>query len=90
MDFALVEGETLTELTPERDVRAGDVVIPWGSLVMWSEQERAAFGIYEITREPVPRGKIPQGSTVRLIDGLPVRQWDGFVDVPPALDGEIS
>lgn len=47
----------------------------------WTDAERAAFGIYPITDDAIPDGKVPIGSSLAFADGVVTRSF-ALADAP--------
>lgn len=76
-------GPDWIEIIPGRDVRIGDVVSSYETVLLWSPQMRGSRGIKTIVEEPTPEGKIATGSTLRDdAAGRPRRVWT-LEDAPP-------
>lgn len=49
---------------------------------LWTDEERAAWGIYPVQDDPIPDGKVATGSTLTW-DGASVRREWTLQDAPP-------
>lgn len=67
-------GETIT---------SGDVYFSRQSAMMWSDEERAAHGIYPVVDDAIPEGKTVTGSSLEAGEGVVYRRFT-LIDTPPA------
>lgn len=60
------------------------------TVMLWSDQERAAIGVYPIVDDAVPDGKVATGSTLESDNGTIRRHWALEDAPPPPVPGSIS
>lgn len=52
------------------------------TVMLWSDDERAAIGVYPIVDDAIPEGKVATGSTLENDNGTIRRRW-ALKDAPP-------
>lgn len=83
MAFALRRAQGPLELLPGTPIVSGDVQFSYDTMLLWSDAERAAHGVFPIVEpDAVPVGKVANGSTL-ADDGTAVRRVLTLVDAPP-------
>lgn len=70
-------GETITFLQGEDWILAS-----YATVMMWSDEERAAIGVYPIVDDAIPDGKVATGSALENDAGTIRRRW-ALEDAPP-------
>ena len=75
MPYAAKRDDEWHEILPGEQVVFEDIASSYLTMLTWSEREKAARGIYEITEPDVPPGKIVVGSTITSRRDRPLRVW---------------
>lgn len=60
------------------------------TVMLWSDQERAAIGVHPIVDDAIPDGKIATGSTLESENGVIRRRWTLEDAPPPPVPAVIS
>lgn len=60
------------------------------TVMLWSDDERAAIGVYPIVDDAIPEGKIATGSALENDNGVVRRRWTLEDAPPPPVPGSIS
>jgi len=92
MTFAqLISGQPVA-LNPALAVtfeREGQTInASYQTVMLWSDQERAAIGVYPIVDDVIPEGKIATGSTLENDDGTIRRRWT-LEDIPAPTKSDL-
>lgn len=72
----------------ERDGQA--INASYQTVMLWSDDERAAIGVYPIVDDAIPDGKIATGSTLENDSGTIRRRWTLEDAPPPPVPQSIS
>lgn len=81
--YAQKQNGTWVELQFGSPVRHNDVLASYGTVEVWTEEERNAFGVFTVAdTPPVQKGKIAIRGPIIDIEGKPVYSYT-LVDAPP-------
>lgn len=72
----------------ERDGQA--INASYQTVMLWSDDERAAIGVYPIVDDVIPEGKIATGSALENENGVIRRRWVLEDAPPPAVPQSIT
>lgn len=75
-------------VTFERDGQT--INASYQTVMLWSDQERAAIGVYPIVDDAIPDGKITTGSALENDNGTIRRRWTLEDAPPPAVPQSIT
>lgn len=89
MKYAIVTDNIPAEIVGHTIAVAG-VQFSYQTMLLWSDQERAAYNIYPIADEAIPEGKIATGSSLEYADGAVSRHWTLEDAPPPPVPESIS
>ena len=75
MPYAIRDNGEWREIQTNEQIVFDSVASSYQTMLTWSDKEKAARGIYEITEPDVPPGKIVVGSTITSRRDRPLRVW---------------
>jgi hypothetical protein len=81
MTFATIQNGSPSPL-PTSDITVGDVQFSYSTMLLWTDAERASYGIYPIVDDAIPAGKVSTGSTLEKVGNVVQRHWT-LADAPP-------
>ena len=94
MSYAQIVAGIPVALAPARAVsfeRDGAIInASYETVMRWSDDERAAIGVYPIVDDEIPGGKIVAGSTLESDGGVIRRRWTLEDAPPPPVPGSVS
>ena len=94
MNFAQIISGQPVALNPALAVafeREGQVInASYQTVMLWSDDERAAIGVYPIVDDAIPEGKVATGSTLENDNGTIRRRWTLEDAPPPPVPAVIS
>lgn len=86
MTYAQIISSQPVALNPSSAVtfeREGQTInASYQTVMLWSDDERAAIGVYPIVDDTIPEGKVATGSTLENDNGAVRRRWV-LADAPP-------
>ncbi len=89
MQYALITNSAPAEITGSA-IETSNVQFSYQTMLLWSDSERAAHGIYPITDDAITDGKVATGSTLEFTNGAVARHWTLEDAPPPPVPEDIS
>jgi hypothetical protein len=80
--YAQIQSGVPVELNNGMIITSGDLSVPYSTLLLWTDQQRAAFNVVLIADDVVPPSKVAINSSLSLSGGTVIRHWT-LIDAPP-------